>query len=315
MDLNLVRTFSRVVEAESFTAAARSLGVRKSSVSRAVSRLEEQLGARLLERTTRQVKLTVTGRVYYDSAIRALAALTDAEQFVAESQGEPRGIVRLSVPLAADRGCLSEIVARFTESYPAIRVEVSFTDRVVDLVGEGFDLALRGSRNGRLQGQSLIARKVAQMSLWLLAAPSYLKSRRLPRRPADLRNLDFILYARGGNTFKTLELMGPRGLEPVEVTGVLSSDDALFIRELVLRGAGVTLMVPRMEDLRSGALVRVLPDYEVPDLTISVVMPSNRHLPRRVALFRDALIEGFKRVPGALNESLASAPRQIASGE
>jgi DNA-binding transcriptional LysR family regulator len=312
MDLNLVRTFSRVVEAESFTAAARSLGVRKSSVSRAVSRLEEQLGARLLERTTRQVKLTVTGRVYYDGAVRALAALTDAEQFVAESQGEPRGVVRLSVPLSADRGCLSDIVTRFTERYPAIRVEVSFTDRVVDLVGEGFDLAVRGSRNGRLQGQSLIARKVAQMSLWLLAAPSYLKSRRLPRRPADLRNLDFILYAHGGNTFKTWELMGPRGLEPVDVTGALSSDDALFIRELVLRGAGITLMVPRMEDLRSGALVRVLPDYEVPDLTISLVMPSNRHLPRRVALFRDALIEGFKAIPGALDESMANAPKRIA---
>src|SRR5258708_1003155 len=145
MDLNLVRTFSRVVEAESFTAAARSLGLPKSSVSRAVSKLEEQLGTRLLERTTRQVKLTVTGRVYYDGAVRALAALTDAEQSVAESQGEPRGVVRVTVPLGADRGCLSEIVARFRERYPAIQVELSFTNRVVDLVAEGFDLALRGS--------------------------------------------------------------------------------------------------------------------------------------------------------------------------
>ncbi len=106
--------------------------------------------------------------------------------------------------------------------------------------------------------------------------------------------------------------MGPHGLEPVEVTGVLSSDDALFIRELVLRGAGITLMVPRMEDIRSGALVRVLPDYEVPDLSISVVMPSNRHVPRRVALFRDALIEGLKAVPGALPDSIESAPKRIA---
>ena len=312
MDLNLVRTFSRVVEAESFTAAARSLGLPKSSVSRAITRLEEELGARLLERTTRQVKLTVTGRVYYDGAIRALAALSDAEQFVAESQGEPRGTVRLTVALGADRAVLSDIVARFTERYPAIRVEVSFTNRVVDLVGEGFDLALRGSRNGRLQGQSLIARRVAQMSLWLLAAPAYLKSHRPPRRPADLRNHDFILYTLGGGTLKTWELMGPHGLEPVEVTGVLSSDDGLFIRELVLRGAGITLMVPRMEDIRSGALVRVLPDYEVPDLSISVVMPSNRHVPRRVALFRDALIEGLKAVPGALPDSIESAPKRIA---
>jgi DNA-binding transcriptional LysR family regulator len=313
MDLNLVRTFSRVVEAESFTAAARSLGLPKSSVSRAVSKLEEQLGTRLLERTTRQVKLTVSGRVYYDGAIRALAALTEAEQSVAESQGEPRGTVRVTVPLAADRGCLADIVARFGQQYPAIQVEMSFTNRMVDLVAEGFDLALRGSRNGHLQGSSLIARKVGQMTLWLLAAPSYLKGRRLPRRPADLRNHDFILFAKqGGTVHKTWEMMGPRGLESVEVTGVLSSDDSLFIRELVLRGAGISLMVPRAEDIRSGALVRVLPDYELHDLSISVVMPSNRHLPRRVALFRDALIEGFKAFPAELHESMENAPRQIA---
>src|SRR6202022_1374275 len=112
----------------------------------------------------------------------------------------------------------------------------------------------------------LIARKVAQLTLWLLASPAYFKGRRTPRRPADLRSHEFILYAHDGTPTKTWELMGPRGLEPVEVTGTLSSDDPSFIRELVLRGAGITLMVPRMDDLRSGALVRVLHDYEVPDL-------------------------------------------------
>jgi DNA-binding transcriptional LysR family regulator len=300
MDLNIVRTFSRVVEAQSFTAAARSLGLPKSSVSRAVSRLEEQLGTRLLERTSRQLKLTATGRAYYDGAARALAALTDAEQFVAESQGEPRGLVRLTVPLAAERCFLSDVVARFVKRYPAIRVEVSFTNRMVDLVGEGFDLGLRGSRSGRLPGSSLIARKVAQMSSWFLAAPAYLKSRRAPRRLADLRNHDFILLAPGGTSSMTCELVGPRGPEPIEVTGFLSSDDTSFIRELVLRGTGIALMVPRMSDIRSGDLERVLPDYEVPDLSVSVVMPSNRQMPRRVVLFRDALIEAFKTSPGAL---------------
>ncbi len=307
MDLNLVRTFSRVVEAQSFTAAARSLGLPKSSVSRAVTRLEEQLGARLLERTTRQLKLTITGRAYYDGAARALAALTDAEQFVAESQGEPRGTVRLTVPVAVDRGFLADVVTGFVSRYPAIQIDVSFTNRVVDLVGEGFDLGLRGARGGRLQGSSLIARRVAQLSLWLFAAPSYLKGRRAPRRPADLKNHDFILFDPHGSATKTWELVGPQGPEPVEVTGILFSDDFLFIRELVIRGAGITFMVPRLDDLRSGALVRVLPDYEVPDLSISVVMPSNRHLPRRVALFRDALIEAFKTFPGALDASMPRA--------
>jgi DNA-binding transcriptional LysR family regulator len=305
MDLNLVRTFSRVVETQSFTAAARSLGLPKSSVSRAVSRLEEELGTRLFERTTRQLKLTITGRAYYDGAARALAALTEAEHQVAESQGEPRGTVRLTVPVGADRGFLSDVVADFVKHYPAIRVDVSFTNRVVDLVGEGFDIALRGARNGQLAGSSLIARKVAQLSLWLMAAPSYLKNRRAPRRPADLKTHDLVLFGPLGSG-KNYELMGPNGLEPLEISGALSSDDFLFVRELVLRGAGVTLMVPRIDDLRNGSLVRVLPDYEVPDLSLSLVLPSNRHLPRRVALFRDALVEGFKTFPGALYASVES---------
>jgi len=301
MDLNLVRTFSRVVEAESFTAAARALGLPKSSVSRAVSRLEEQLGARLLERTTRQLKLTATGRAYYEGATRALAALSDAEQLVADSQGQPRGTVRLAVSVPIDRGFLSGIVVRFARQYPDIRVEVSFDHGEVDLVAGGFDLALRAARDGHSIGSSLIVRKVAQLSLWLLAAPSYLKSHGAPRRPADLKDHHFIVYDHERACRKACELVGPRGREPIEVSGTLSSDDSLFVRELALRGAGITLMVPRLDDLRSGALVRVLPDYEIPDISLSVVMPSNRHMPRRVALFRDALVEAFKGFPFALD--------------
>lgn len=295
MDLNLVRTFTRVVEAQSFTAAARSLQVPKSSVSRAVARLEEQLGARLFERTTRQVRLTHTGQAYYHGAARALAALADAEQSVLENQGEPRGTVRLTVPVGAPRAFLSDVVSRFVQQYPLIRVEVCFSDRPVDLVAEGFDLALRGSANGRLLGaSSLIARKVAQASMWLLAAPSYLERRGEPRHTIDLKNHDLIVHSGGTPSTRTWPLKGPNGLEPIEVSGVMASDDLTFIRELVLRGAGIGLLIARLEDLETGHLVRVLPEYEVPDLTLSVVMPSNRHLPRRVALFRDALIEGFK---------------------
>jgi len=294
MDLNLVRTFTRVVEAQSFTAAARILGVPKSSVSRAVARLEEQLGARLFERTTRQVRLTHTGQAYYDGASRALAALTDAEQSVAESQGEPRGTIRLSVPVNAPKQLLSDLVSRFVQQFPAIRVEVCFSDRAVDLVAEGFDLALRGSQNGRLQGSSLIARKVAQGSMWLMASPSYLARRGTPKRVSELKHHDLIVHSGGPHSPRTWPLRGPNGLEAIEVSGSLASDDLSFIRELALRGAGIGLLFAHEEDLESGDLVRVLPELEVPDLSLSVVMPSNRHLPRRVALFRDALIEAFK---------------------
>jgi len=314
MDLNLVRTFARVVEAQSFTAAARVLRVPKSSVSRAVARLEEQLGARLFERTTRQVRLTHTGQAYYHGAARALAALEDAEQSVLENQGEPRGTVRLTVPVGAPRAFLSDMVTRFVQQYPLIRVEVSFSDRPVDLVAEGFDLALRGSANGRLQGSSLIARKVAQVSLWLLASPSYLERRGEPRRAEDLKNHDLIVYSGGSLSTRTWPLKGPHGLEPIEVTGILASDDSTFIRELVLQSAGIGLFVARLEDLDTGVLVRVLPEYEVPDLSLSVVMPSNRHLPRRVALFRDALIEGFKGLSFSMPHSEMQARAKASVG-
>jgi DNA-binding transcriptional LysR family regulator len=305
MDLSLVRTFGQVVESQSFTVAARTLGLPKSSVSRAVARLEEQLGARLLERTSRQFRLTASGRAYYDGVARALSALTDAEHAVAESQGEPRGLVRLTVPTGLDRSFLSDLVTGFVSHYPAIQVHVSFTNRKVDLVAEEFDLAIRGSAR-QLQDSSLIARKVAQLSAWLFAAPAYLNGRQLPRRPVDLKKHDIILGSLGGDT-DTWELMGPNGLEPVEIKGGVYSDDAFFIRELVLRGAGIALMVPRTDDLQNGALVRVLPDYEVQGLSAYVVMPSARHLPRRVALFRDALIEAFKTLPGYLSGSATGA--------
>ena len=294
MDLSLVRTFGQVVESQSFTVAARTLGLPKSSVSRAVARLEEQLGARLLERTSRQFRLTATGRAYYDGVARALSALTDAEQAVAESQGEPRGLVRLTVPTGLDRSFLSGLVTRFISQHPAIQVQVSFTNRKVDLVAEEFDLAVRGSRH--LQDSSLIARKVAQLSAWLFAAPAYLNGRQMPRRPVDLKKHECILSSVSFDT-DTWELTGPNGLEPVEIKGSIYSDDHFFIRELVLRGAGIALMVPRADDHQTGALVRVLPDYEVQGLSAYVVLPSTRHLPRRVALFRDALIEGFKTFP------------------
>jgi len=232
---------------------------------------------------------------------RALSALTDAEHAVAESQGEPRGLVRLTVPTGLDRSFLSDLVTGFVSQYPAIQVHVSFTNRKVDLVAEEFDLAIRGSAR-QLQDSSLIARKVAQLSAWLFAAPAYLNGRQLPRRPVDLKKHDIILGSLGGDT-DTWELMGPNGLEPVEIKGGVYSDDAFFIRELVLRGAGIALMVPRTDDFQNGALVRVLPDYEVQGLSAYVVMPSARHLPRRVALFRDALIEAFKTLPGYLSGS------------
>jgi DNA-binding transcriptional LysR family regulator len=299
MDLNLARTLARVVEAESFTAAARSLGLPEFSVRREVARLEEQLGTRLLERTSGRVKLTTVGRAYYHCAARALAELAEAEQAVAESRGEARGLVRLTVPHELSRSFLSGVMMRFIAQYPAIHVDVSFSNRIADFVSEGFDLALTATR---WPDSKVIARKVAQVSSWLVAAPAYLKTHPVLCSASDLKKHKCLVQNSLEEITQTWLLVGPRGLEPVGVKGAVCSDDGVFIHQLALRSLGIALLpaMVGMDDLRTGTLVRVLSEYEVPGPGLHLLLPSSSPPPRRVALFRDALIDAFAAQPAAL---------------
>jgi DNA-binding transcriptional LysR family regulator len=292
MDLNLAHTFARVAEAQSFTAAARALGLPKSSVSRAVTRLEEHLGVRLVERTTRKLKLTDAGRAYYDSVSRGLAELACGVERVAELQGTPSGLVRLTAPLDSEETGIAEAILRFSELYPRIEVEVSLSNRRVDLIAEGFDLALRA---GVLPDSSLVAKKIGSDPLWLFASPDYLARRGLPRRFADLARHSCVLFRPRGDT-ATWKLSGPGGTETVEVTGQLRTDDLTFTRRLMIGGAGIGLLPSQLAAaaVAAGQLRRVLPGYEVLGSSLHVVMPSAKHLPRRVALLRDFLVDHLK---------------------
>src|SRR5215831_19045511 len=196
MDYNDVPLFVRVVELGSFTAAAEALGREKSSVSRAISRLEGDLGVRLLQRTTRKL------------------ALTDAADAVRELGSEPRGVVRVSAPSDAASFGLADVLAEFTVAYPGIRVEFVLTSRHVDLVAEGFDLALRA---GLLTDSSLVVKKIGSSTLALFASPDYLKRRGRPKRFADLKTHDMILFRTRGAR-DVLTLTGPNGEESVDVT-------------------------------------------------------------------------------------------------
>jgi len=312
MDLNLARTFARVVEARGFTAAARSLGIPKSSVSRSVARLEDQLGVRLLERSSRQFKLTNSGRAFYEGASRALLELSEAERQVADAQEQVRGMVRLAVPVSAPRSFVSELVMGFTSQHPGVQIDVSFTNEHVDLLGNDFDIALQ---MGPLPDSALVARKVGQLNWWWFASPSYLQRRGIPRVPSALQDHDCVVFSPRGEA-KALPLLGPHGPEPVSVTGSLYSDDFLLIHELVLRGAGIGLLPAVMGDAdqRAGTLVRVLEGYEVPGPAVFVVTPSVRHLPRRIALFRDAVIDHFRNGCAAEGASV-EAPVPAASSD
>ncbi len=283
-ELGDVAIFVRVVEAGSFSAAARALWMPKSSVSRRVARLENRLGVRLLHRTTRSLALTDAGRAYHARVSVALAELDSAAGAATDSREAPRGVVRLAAPPDVGAEVLPDLMAAFLARYPEVRVEVSLSSQT-DLVEGGFDLALRGGAGGQGSTQLQDAR------FRLFASPVYLARRGTPQRPTDLTTH---LCLRFGDTDRWL-LHGSRGEISVDITGPLSADDMSFIRRAAIAGAGIALLpVPSVApSVRSGLLAPVLPDHHAKGRPLHLIVPSNRHLPLRVAVLRDFLVANF----------------------
>jgi DNA-binding transcriptional LysR family regulator len=295
MDLNRALIFARVVEDGGFTAAGRSLRVPKSSVSRSVALLEEELGVRLLQRSTRKMQLTEAGRVFYDRASRALAGLEDAEAAVSELQSALSGTVRVTAPPDAGAGILAPVIARFVERHPGVHVECVLTARVVDLVADGIDFAFRASK---ITDSTLIARRLASRDGALYAAPSYLARRGTPERVEELAAHDCVTFrADQGRTRWTLSTAD--GEETVAVHGRMSADDFGFVHEAAVHGAGIALMPIFLAEpsLERGELVRVLPRYLGIRGVWHLVYPSSRYLPRRAAVFRDFVLAELGAAP------------------
>jgi DNA-binding transcriptional LysR family regulator len=296
MDLNLVSMFVQVVERGSFTAAASQLGLRKSSISRGVARLEEDLGVRLLHRTTRRLNLTEAGSAYFARVRDVTSSIDEATSEVREMGHEPRGMVRITAVPDSGSSVLADIIARFVRQYPKIRVELVLTSRSVDLVEEGIDLALRA---GVLRDSPLIARKIGPTDLGLFAAPAYVRRRGKPKALRDLGQHDCVLYRpeAGKNVWR---LTGPKGEASVEVTGPIGTDDMSFNAHAVAAGAGIGLLptVLAANGLEHGKLTRVLPDYAVTGGAVYIVSPPSRHQLARVRLLRDfmasALLKEWK---------------------
>ncbi|WP_437945010.1 LysR family transcriptional regulator [Sorangium sp. So ce296] len=293
MDLNRIAVFVRVVDEQGFTAAARVLGLPKSSISRSVALLEEALGARLLHRSTRSVRLTEAGAAFYERASRGVASLEEAAAMVADLQSVVRGPIRITAPVDVGVAMLEPAVARFVRRHPAVRVDVVLTGRVVDLVEEGFDLALRA---GPLRDGSIIARKIGQVEDALYASPRYLERAGVPGSLADLAAHRCVLF-RATRNHAAWRLTGPAGEETVEVEGPLAVDELSFARRAVLAGVGVGLlpMILCAREVARGRLVRVLPSHMASDAPLHLVYPSARYLPHRVAVFRDFLVESLTR--------------------
>jgi len=293
MDLNLVTAFVRVVEQQSFTSAAKALGLPKSSVSRRVTELEEELGVQLLHRTTRKLALTEAGRSYFEQAERALTELQAAAESATGMDTEARGIVRLTAPVDIGVMGLADLVSEFVREYPEIHVELSLSSKVVDLVAEGFDIAVRA---GKSRDASLVSRRLGNSALGLYASPEYLKQRGYPRTPADLADHDCVLF-RGKHGKSVWRLDGPDGeVASVEVRGPVSVDEMLFVRQVVGTGVGIGLLptIVIATCKRVGSLdpvERILPEFSMGGAEVAVVTPSGPKRPRRVTLLRDFLVQ------------------------
>ena len=293
MDLNRVAAFARVVHDGSFTAAARALGVPKSSVSRSVAQLEEDLGTRLLHRTTRKIHLTEAGSAFYDRVAHALAEIDEATAETSATQAQPRGIVRVTAPPDIGVAAIASIAARCSRQNPTIRIDVSIANRVVDLVAEGVDLAVRA---GQIQDPSLVARRVGVIEVGLYASARYVARRGAPSSLDDLAQHEAVGFRSVfGKSVWSLRSTDGRTAD-VDVEAKIGADDMMFVKRAVLAGAGIGL-VPTLlcrREIERGRLVRVLPEWSAARTDVSVVYPSARFLPRRVAIVRDVLVSGLK---------------------
>ncbi|MEE8434485.1 MAG: LysR substrate-binding domain-containing protein [bacterium] len=287
--------FAQVVEANGFKAAGQRLGLSPSAVSKRISRLEDRLGARLLHRTTRSLALTEVGAVYFEHCRRILDEIAEAEREVADTMAVARGHLRVSVPLAFGPARIAPILPEFLEHYPQVRVSVVALDRDVDLIGEGFDVAIRVAR---LRDSSLIARRLTSNRRVVCATAGYFAKYGTPRHPPDLDGhnclVNTVYSPQGAWSFKK-----GAGLHSVQVRGNLELTSPQALREVALRGLGIGLLPAFLvdADLRAGRLLAVLTDYVSEDADVFLIYPHSRHLSPKVRVFVDFLADRFKDDP------------------
>lgn len=282
--LEAMRVFCTVVDTGSFAAAAERLGVSTSAVSRWVAQLESHLQARLLNRTTRRIGLTESGQAYYERCAQWLQELEAIESAVGEQSLNPQGTLRITTSVGFALNYLSPALAEARQRFPQLQFHVSLSGRVVDLVEEGFDLALR---IGPVGSQHLVAREIGQTTLLHVASPDYLAAAPPLQAPADLAAHDCLLYEH--DTDRGLwRFTGPDGqLHEARVSGTVQSDNSEFLMEMAARGQGVfsTPCYIARPHLEAGRVVRVLADYESERLPIYAVYPNRKHLSAKVRAF------------------------------
>lgn len=282
-----MRMYVAVVDGGSFAAAADRLGVSRAMVSKQVQKLEEHLGTRLMNRTTRRLSMTETGRAFHERSAQILADVDEAEQIAGQMTRSPQGVLRVTIPLSYGQHRLAPAIAAYTQSYPLVQLDIALSDRKVELVEEGFDVAIR---IGALPQSDLIAKKLGAVHSIACAAPAYLARFGMPQAPADLSGHACLGYSlTGGGADWRFE--SPGGPVVVPIAGPIKADNGDIIRLAAVGGAGIAFQPGFIvdEDIAAGRLVRVLPGWRSAELGVYAVYPSRRHLSAKVRTFVDFL--------------------------
>jgi DNA-binding transcriptional LysR family regulator len=289
-----LRVFSQVVESGGFSAAAEKLGLSTTAASRHVADLEAHLQTRLLNRTTRRVSLTESGRAFYERAVQLIADLEEAEQEASRAAVVPRGTVKLTTAVNFGVRHVAPAIAAFLAAHPGVRFDVALSDRIVDLVEEGFDLAVRIGAPG---SDNVVARRLGETRLVACASPGYLEAHGAPQVPEDLarHNCFTYEYVTPRNLWRFRDASGAE--RTARVSGRLHSNNGDLLAEAAAQGAGIVFEPAFIvgPDVRAGRLVPLLQEFVAPPMPIYAVYPSRKHLSAKVRLFVDFLVERFSQ--------------------
>jgi DNA-binding transcriptional LysR family regulator len=288
-----LNVFAAVVDAGSFVGAAEALEMSKPAVSRHVAELESRLGVRLLQRTTRRLSLTEEGEVFYARASEVLASLQEAESEITSRTGKAAGQLKVSAPVSFGLLHLAPLWAGFMARHPDVVLDLTLSDRMVDLVEEGFDIAIRIAR---LPSSSLVSRKLSSTRLVLCATPRYLKTHGTPKTPAELARHTVLAYSLLSSG-ESWEFDGPQGHASVKVNPRLRTNSGDTCRAVALQHLGIIIQPSFLvaDELRSGALVEVMPQYRSLEFGIYAVYPSRKHVLPKVRLLIDYLVAALKK--------------------
>ncbi|MBY0515385.1 MAG: LysR family transcriptional regulator [Bacteriovoracaceae bacterium] len=299
MDLNEISVFIQVVKEGSFSKAAKKLGMPNSTVSSKVSSLERRLATTLIQRTTRQLKVTAAGEAYFEKCNLSLQEIQNAEREVLSTQLAPQGLIRMTAPVELGSKVLPPVISRYLSKFQNVQVKLELSDNVTDLISHNFDVALR---IGKLQDSTLVARKVGVIQYALFATPEYLKKNARPKHPRDLRQHSCLAFNPGRSDFGSVEwkLESKSGPTKISIPHRVELNNLSALKSLLMLGNGIAFFPAFLikDELARGEVVRVLPEWSSSSKPVHLVYPPQKHLPPRLSEF---LKQAFEMIPTLIN--------------